>query len=89
MQASTVTYTGLVQGVGFRATVGRIANQLGVTGWVRNNEDGTVTAHAEGTDAQIADLRERIRTSGIGRSDDEIENPHAKPEKAASFRIVH
>ena len=47
---------GKVQGVGFReATVSR-ARRLGALGWVRNEGDGTVLVHAEGTAAAVDDL---------------------------------
>ena len=39
---------GLVQGVFFRDTVRRLAQQHGVAGWVRNTHDGTVEAVFEG-----------------------------------------
>ena len=39
--------TGLVQGVGFRPFVHRLAERHGVAGWVRN-EPGAVRVHAEG-----------------------------------------
>jgi acylphosphatase len=39
---------GDVQGVGFRYFVQRKAQQLGLRGWVRNNEDGSVELVAEG-----------------------------------------
>jgi DNA ligase D-like protein (predicted 3'-phosphoesterase) len=53
---------GEVQGVGFRdAAVGR-ARELGVRGWVRNGEDGTLRVHAEGPrralDALVAFLHD-------------------------------
>ena len=35
--------TGRVQGVGFRAYVQRSGQQLGLTGWVKNNADGSVS----------------------------------------------
>ena len=35
-------FIGTVQGVGFRWTNQGIANQLNLTGWVRNNSDGSV-----------------------------------------------
>jgi DNA ligase D-like protein (predicted 3'-phosphoesterase) len=47
---------GEVQGVGFReAAVGR-ARELGVMGWVRNEHDGTVLVHAEGTAPAVDQL---------------------------------
>jgi acylphosphatase len=39
---------GRVQGVGFRAFVYREANDIGLTGWVRNRWDGNVEVMAEG-----------------------------------------
>jgi len=44
--ASLLRVRGIVQGVGFRPFVYRLARAYGVTGWVLNGEDG-VTIHAE------------------------------------------
>ena len=44
---------GWVQGVGLRWRAENAANALGVTGWVRNNFDGSVTMELQGTEAQI------------------------------------
>lgn len=41
-------FSGCVQGVGFRYEAKRTADQLNLTGWVRNEMDGTVTAELEG-----------------------------------------
>ncbi len=47
---------GSVQGVGYReATLGR-ARQLGVGGWVRNEDDGSVRVHAEGSQGSVEEL---------------------------------
>ncbi|MBN9623507.1 MAG: acylphosphatase, partial [Actinobacteria bacterium] len=45
-----VTVRGRVQGVGFREAAARRAGELGVFGWVRNGDDGTVLLQAEGAD---------------------------------------
>lgn len=41
--------TGKVQGVAYRAYVQDSATELELTGYVRNNQDGTVTVCAQGT----------------------------------------
>jgi acylphosphatase len=48
--------TGRVQGVGFRAATRRRAEQLGLTGWVRNRADGSVELVAEGLETALHDL---------------------------------
>jgi acylphosphatase len=51
---------GDVQGVGYRYFVQRNAQQLGLRGWVRNNDDGTVELMAEGTRTQLEDLKRAV-----------------------------
>ncbi len=49
-----IRFEGEVQGVGFRWTSKRLANQLGLTGWVRNEWDGSVSMELQGTNEQIS-----------------------------------
>ena len=41
-------FFGRVQGVGFRYKLYHLAERYGVTGWVRNEYDGSVTAEMQG-----------------------------------------
>ena len=47
---------GQVQGVFFRALAQTQASELGVTGWVRNLQDGTVEVHAEGDQEALGEF---------------------------------
>ncbi len=51
--AKHLRITGSVQGVGFRYSLWRKAEQLGVTGWVRNCRDGSVEAVVDGSDEAL------------------------------------
>ena len=46
-------YSGRVQGVGFRYTAEGIAQRLGLTGWVKNLQDGRVELVCEGPKEKI------------------------------------
>lgn len=46
-------FHGFVQGVGFRYRAEHAANMVGVTGWVRNEPDGSVSMEIQGTEEQI------------------------------------
>ncbi|GHT94585.1 carbamoyltransferase HypF [Betaproteobacteria bacterium] len=57
--AERILITGLVQGVGFRPAVWRLATDLQLYGWVRNTAAG-VEIHLEGEDAQRAEFLARL-----------------------------
>lgn len=51
-----VVLQGRVQGVWFRESTRRRAEELGVSGWVRNREDGAVEAELEGAAREVEAL---------------------------------
>src|SRR5262250_3933792 len=79
---------GRVQGVGFRWFVEREAHMLQISGWVRNNPDGTVEVLAQGTRDQLSGLRSRLREGPRAARVDNVEESEAEPVKGLnSFRI--
>lgn len=67
VQRVRVVFAGRVQGVGFRATARAAARAHPVSGWVRNEADGTVTMEVQGTPEHIEhcldDLRRRMASN--------------------------
>jgi acylphosphatase len=61
-----VEVTGRVQGVGFREFIRTIAQRLGIAGWVRNREDGSVEVAASGNPSQIETLLAAVRRGPAG-----------------------
>jgi acylphosphatase len=79
--------TGRVQGVGFRWFVEREAATLGVTGWVRNRENGSVEVLATGTREQLAGLYSRLCTGPRAARVDDVAVSPAPFLAAKSFGI--
>jgi acylphosphatase len=57
---------GRVQGVSFRYYATAHANELGLTGWVRNLPDGTVEVMAEGSRERLDQLLQFLQTGPTG-----------------------
>jgi acylphosphatase len=51
-----IIITGHVQGVGFRSSTVRRANQLNLKGWIRNLPNGSVEAIIEGDEETVDNL---------------------------------
>lgn len=58
-----IHFFGAVQGVGFRYRAKYAADGCGVTGWVKNEWDGSVLMEAQGTQRQINEMLKLINRS--------------------------
>jgi DNA ligase D-like protein (predicted 3'-phosphoesterase) len=82
-----VAVRGRVQEVGFRwATVER-AHQLGVLGWVRNEDDGTVLVQAEGPEEAVEALVGWLGEGPRGAAVEEVEVAKGKVEGHEQFAV--
>ena len=75
MRAAAITVKGQVQGVGFRPTVWRIANELGLKGDVRNTGDG---AEIRLWGQDLSKFAERLKDEAphLARIDELVFAPH-------------
>jgi acylphosphatase len=82
-----VLISGRVQGVFFRDTCRRLAEQNGVTGWVRNLPDGRVEAVFEGPDEGVRQLVDWARSGPRLADVDEVAVQAELPEGLGAFLI--
>lgn len=82
-----VVVAGLVQGVFFRDTCRRVAQQHGVAGWVRNRPDGTVEAVFEGAADRVGRLVEWARRGPSRAIVSHITVDDQPPEGLSGFAI--
>lgn len=78
---------GRVQGVGFREATAAKAQQIGVFGWVRNAEDGSVAAHAEGPEAAVGQLIACLEEGPRGAAVETVAVEDVKVEGHEQFAI--
>lgn len=64
--------TGRVQGVGFRVTTARVGQELGLSGWVRNDSDGSVEVFAQGDTDALERFVRYLRIGPTGASVDGV-----------------
>ena len=85
--ALRATVHGRVQGVGFRERTRARAGELGLRGWVRNEEDGTVRVHAEGDADAVDALRAFLAEGPDGARVERVEEEPAKVEGHEQFAV--
>jgi len=86
--AKHVIYHGRVQGVGFRYTAHRLAQNHAVTGFVKNLRNGTVELLAEGSPTEIQHLLDDIAAAMPGNIDHADIQPASPTGQYTSFDIT-
>lgn len=76
-----------MQEVGFRDAAQRRARELGVLGWVRNADDGSVIVHAEGEGEALEALLAFLREGPPGAAVEAVEIETAKVEGHEQFAV--
>ncbi len=86
MKRYYIIYEGIVQGVGFRGRIIRIAREHKVTGYVRNCDNGNVECEAQGEDVDVF-LKESLRNDYFARVYDYTIREIPLKEDEDSFRV--
>ena len=89
MKAVQARVVGRVQGVSFRWYAQEQARSLGVTGWVRNEPDGSVLLHAEGDPDAVDALVDWCRTGPSTARVSDVAVREATAEQGAAFEVRH
>ena len=86
---STVKFVfhGTVQGIGFRAHVKKKAMDLGIKGWVKNNQDGSVSAVFSGDEEMISIMEGYCRKIPLAELSS-VESMPANDANFDSFEII-
>lgn len=88
MDRRRVVFSGHVQGVGFRATARHLAHSAAVSGWVRNEPDGSVTLEVQGIPPDIETYLDHLRTSMGRHIRHELSSTIAAIPGEVDFRIA-
>lgn len=78
---------GMVQGVGFRYFVQHKAAALGLSGWVRNVDDGAVEVYASGSRERLSDLAGALRLGPPMAQVRSVEESDEPVENVSGFRV--
>lgn len=83
-----IRVTGRVQGVAYRAWTRGQAQQAGLSGWVQNEGDGSVTALIHGPEADVQRLIDACWTGPGAAEVRDVQSEKAAPPDWSDFRIL-
>lgn len=82
-----VIVKGRVQGVWFRQSTAQQALEIGVAGWVRNREDGSVEAVFEGSPTTVNEALSYVRRGPERARVDDLEIDYERPLGEIGFVV--
>lgn len=86
--ALNIRVTGRVQGVWFRNWTKAEAERLGLTGWVRNEADGSVSALIAGPENKVAKMVAALRRGPEQARVDQVETVPADGPAPEGFQVL-
>ena len=87
MKTLRVKITGTVQGVFFRKFVKENADELGVSGYIRNMDDGSLEIVIEGRDEVVNDMLARCKKGPSHSEVEEVESEEIKHQGFGGFKV--
>ncbi|MCD8119579.1 MAG: acylphosphatase [Lachnospiraceae bacterium] len=86
MTRKRYTFTGWVQGVGFRYSAKYLAERMDITGWVKNEWDGSVVMEAQGDAQALSEFVDQLAGRRFVRIED-IRQENIPVESEYGFHI--
>ena len=87
MKQLHIIIKGHVQGVFFRTETKQKADELGVSGWVKNCDDGSVEIFSQGTEEALKILEEWCRKGPASAEVQNVRRKDCTSEKVQGFEI--
>jgi acylphosphatase len=82
-----VLVSGRVQGVSFRDATRSQAEQLGLSGWVRNTQDGRVEAVFEGDTDTVRQMIDWCESGPSSANVEDVSVENEQPEGLSGFEV--
>ncbi len=87
MRCYQILIKGNVQGVGYRITTQRKAHELNITGWVKNEPNGSVVIFAEGAEPAVQHLIDWCYTGSPLSKVEEVDAIETSVQGFCTFEI--
>jgi len=79
---------GLVHGVFFRAETQKKSQELDITGWVRNCDDGSVEVYAQGEEFAMKELESWLHHGPEAAQVTDVQSEEVPPQNRVNFSIL-